>query len=131
MSDIHNTVVNRKRARFEASLYVTLFMLVIALAGALLVIYRQGQKLDQTIQQGRLYTKLLVECTTPPELRRPPVVVEQKDPALDCYLRTKQNTNKVIDNVKEISIAAAACGAAYPGDVTKTQACVNRTLNHK
>jgi hypothetical protein len=70
-------------------------------------------------------TKLLVECTTPPAARKPPIEHPLKD---DCYIRSQQQSAGAINDISAITVAAAACGASHPGDVDGTRACVEREL---
>lgn len=66
--------------------------------------------------------KLLVECTTPPRLRTPPVY---NAPPEDCYLRTRAETGAAVASINDVVILAAAC-AERPGvdDEAAIRECV-------
>lgn len=72
---------------------------------------------------------LLVECVIPPEERIPPL----EHPAdTDCFTRSQQRLadgiKQIATNNRAISVVAAACGAAHPGDIPGTEACVDKAL---
>lgn len=70
-------------------------------------------------------TSLIVECTTAPADREPPVV----DPSpLDCFLRQEARSATTVGGLTSYVVAAAACGAAHPGDVTGTRRCTTSAL---
>lgn len=87
----------------------------------------QAAKRDRLVQSAAL--RLLVECTTPPDQRKPP---ELHAPATDCYVRNQAASASVIGEPKApintVSILAASCGAAHPGDGPATLACVLKGL---
>jgi len=72
---------------------------------------------------------LLVECVTPPGLRTPPEDHPRPD---DCYVRSQTQQGDVIGEPKAgintVSVAAAACGAAHPGDVPATLRCTRKAV---
>lgn len=76
-------------------------------------------------EQADSQRTLILECTTPPSEREPPVRKPEPD---DCYVRANSRTGDAVASINEVSIAAAACGAAHPGDVKATEACVRKTL---
>jgi len=130
----HNSVdrvVLARQNRYQALLVTLVVLLAIAVSGSLIVLFLQNNKLSDLARSNQNDSRLLIECTTPPELRDPPVVIDPEKSALDCYTRTRAETGQVVKNVRSISIAAAACGSAYPGDVKATEACVNKTLGDK
>ena len=67
------------------------------------------------------------ECTTPPQERVPPVKVSSA--ANDCYVRSLRQQGQAVSTISGVSIVAAACGAAHPGDVPGTRACVEKGLS--
>lgn len=73
--------------------------------------------------------RLLVECTTPPNQRTPP---EPHPSATDCYVRNQAAQAGFLGEprgpINTVAVAAAACGAANPGDVAGTRRCVQRGL---
>ena len=77
-------------------------------------------------QQSR---DLLVECVTPPNLRTPP---ETHPPAGDCWVRSNAQQGDLIGEPKgpinTVAVAAAACGAAHPGDVPATLRCTREAV---
>lgn len=84
-------------------------------------------------QHDRIVIKRLVarvtECTTPPEERVPPVLVN--DPKNDCYARALRQQGQAVSTISSVSVIAAACGAANPGDVPSTKACVEKELKRR
>lgn len=86
----------------------------------------QAAKADRKVQATSL--RVLVECTTPPLLRTPP---EKHPKASDCYLRQQAATagfTAADGPLSPLLSAAAACGAAHPGDIPATRACVLKGL---
>ena len=75
--------------------------------------------------QNHANTQLLVECTTAPAERNPPATATGND---DCYVRSEARTRAAVSQIGELSTAAAACGAANPGDVARTRNCVEEYL---
>lgn len=72
--------------------------------------------------------RVLVECTTPPALRNPPEKHVKPD---DCFVRQQAATADFAAANGPLSPllgAAAACGAAHPGDIPATRACVLKGL---
>lgn len=69
-------------------------------------------------------TNLLIECNTPPGDRNPPITIDPTKKTTDCYTRYQQN----IVTINDISVAAAACGAANPGNVPATRNCVTKVI---
>ena len=83
--------------------------------------------LVQNARDGAATRGLLIECTIAPDERQPPVVV--KDPDRDCYSRGISRQGSAIQSLSSVSIVAAACGAAHPGDVVATRKCVDLELS--
>jgi hypothetical protein len=129
-SSVDEQVLKRQHIhqRLQNILYT---LLAIAVACSMVILYLQNLKLADLANSTRASAGILVQCTTPPELRHPPVVLDKKGAAQDCYARTRAETGQVVSNIRTISIAAAACGAAHPGDVKETEDCVNKTLKNK
>lgn len=79
------------------------------------------------LAQGRL----LVECTTRPDLRKPPIPLDEVPPG-DCYARQQLAQGDLLGKpegpLKPYIAAAAACGAAHPGDYGATRRCVVAAL---
>jgi hypothetical protein len=73
--------------------------------------------------------RLLVECTTPPQERKPP---EPNPKADDCYVRSQRAQAGILGEPKgpinTVAVAAAACGAAHPGDVPATLLCTKAAM---
>lgn len=73
--------------------------------------------------------RLLIECTTAPALRDPPETRPLQD---DCYLRQQRAQAGVVGEprgpINTVAVAAAACGAAHPGDVAATLRCVRQAV---
>lgn len=73
--------------------------------------------------------KLLVECTTNPAERTPPVT---KPAADDCYVRQQKGTADIVGvpagQLSPLTYISAACGAANPGDIPATRACLEKGL---
>ncbi len=64
-------------------------------------------------EESKNQRELIISCTTPSGA---------------CYKESQSRTGEVVGSINEVSIAAAACGAAHPGDVEATEACVRKTL---
>lgn len=129
-SEVDERVLRRQTThqKLQNTLFILLFIVV---ALSLVVVYLQFSRLTSLANSNRTYAQILVECTTPPELRHPPVVIKKGEGAQDCYTRSKAATGAVVQDIRTISIAAAACGAKFPGDVNATESCVNKTLKNK
>jgi hypothetical protein len=80
-------------------------------------------------ETGRTQRQLLIDCTTAPALRDPPVLHPKPT---DCYLRQQSSAAALVGQpsgpINTVAVAAAACGAAHPGDVAATRICVLRSL---
>lgn len=108
----------------KLALQITAVLLLIGLAGW--QVYRDGQAEEQR-SNSRAVLQILAECTTPPEERKPPVEVTNADS--DCYTRSLKRTGQAVGQIGDLSILAAACGAAHPGDVSATRACVEHAMD--
>lgn len=127
---VHSDTTQRDRLARRARVYrATVVAMVVASLATIVVtawaLLIQNQKITELAKLNKANSDLLVQCTTAPGDRRPPV---DTDDAADCYVRSQRQTGRVVSNISSISIAAAACGAAHPGDVKATEACVNATL---
>lgn len=91
---------------------------------------QRDRQLAQGAQVQALAT-LLVECTTRPDLREPPVDPSHL-PADDCYRRQQQAQGDLVGipkgPINTVAVAAAACGAAHPGDVAATLKCTQAAV---
>lgn len=108
---------------------------------ARLVDLAEGQKVtsEQSVEARRILLaqgRLLVECTTAPEQRHPPVRPKNLQ-ADDCYVRQQAHTKELIagliaDNrqiTRAAAAAAAVCIKADPSDTpSEVEACVRRRL---
>lgn len=110
----------------KLALQVVCVILLLGIGGWL--VYRDGQAEEQRAN-SRAVLQILAECTTPPSERRPPVKVT--DPADDCYTRNVARTGQVVGQIGDLSILAAACGAANPGDVPATRQCVETAMEDR
>lgn len=92
---------------------------------------RQGDQIKALARQIRAQGKRLVECTTRPDLRQPPVDLSDL-PASDCYARQQAAQGDVLGKppgpLKPYIAAAAACGAAHPGNFAATLRCTNAAV---
>lgn len=84
----------------------------------------------QTIaKQNKALAQRILECTTPPALRKQP---ESKPRADDCYVRSQASTTELLGEpsgpINAVTVAAAACGAANPGDVAATLRCTRKAV---
>ena len=100
--------------------YALTALMALTVILVLVVLVIQNQQLDAQ-------SRILVECTTPPEARTPPNTHPSPN---DCYTLSKQRTDQFIGSISEVSIAAAACGAAHPGDIPATRRCVEDTIKN-
>jgi hypothetical protein len=82
--------------------------------------------LVQNAKAGSETRSLLVECTIPPSERTPPV--EVRESSRDCFTRNQERLARSVGQISDISVVAAACGAANPGDVKATRQCVEEAL---
>lgn len=83
------------------------------------------QRADQIALSERI-----IECTTRPDLREPPVATEDL-PANDCYKQQQAGAADFASPTGPFGVLVAvssACGSAHPGDIPATQACVVKAL---
>lgn len=77
-------------------------------------------------------TRLIIECTTPPRLRKPP---EHHVSPTDCYARQKAARGSLVGTLREalatVTPVSAACGAAHPGNIEATRSCVESALRQE
>ena len=110
----------------KLALQVTAVLLLLGL-GAFQV--WQGQRAEEQRATGRQILNLVVECVIPPADRTPPAKVA--DPNNDCYTRGADRTGQAVSQIGDLSILAAACGAAHPGDVPATRDCVENAMENR
>jgi hypothetical protein len=113
--------LSRRTLRIRALAFVFGGAAIVAMLGLLVVNSSTGLAARSTNAKS---LRLLVECTTAPELRDPP---EHNVPASDCYSRQQkaQASFTAPDGpFASLVAAAAACGAAHPGDIAATQTCI-------
>lgn len=127
---VHSDTTHYDRLSRRAAVYRATVMFLAAVAIATIAVTAfallvQNQRITELAKLNKANSDLLVECTTAPTDRKPPT---ESDSPTDCYVRSQRQTGKVVSNISSISIAAAACGAANPGDVKATEACVKETL---
>ena len=131
MTDMH--VSPNQRLYAGAFLYGLVALTLVAIVASLVFLVDLGasseQQRDLVVKQNRQViglSKLLTECTTPPEERHPPV---QLGPRVDdCFLRTQRQAAAQVGEIGNLSTIAAACGAANPGNIPKTRECVDRAI---
>ena len=111
------------RALLVGCIAATVVLTIITL-NSLVAANREAAKSRQVIQAQ---TRLLVECTTPPEERTPPLAAAEAG-SDDCYVRSSSRTAQAVDSIGSVVVVAAACGAEHPGDVPATRACVTKAL---
>lgn len=80
--------------------------------------------------QNRANGNLLVQCTTPPDERRPPV---RRPAADDCFVRTQGQTVALLGEpagpINTVVVLAAYCARVPTNDTeTEVEACVRREL---
>lgn len=106
-------------------------ILVGAVVGILVLVGVGVIYLANSVRPAQQSRDLLVECITPPNLRTPPV---RHPPASDCYVRSRAEQGELLGEPKgpinTVAVAAAACGAAHPGDVAATLRCTRAAVNH-
>lgn len=99
------------RARFAARVAVTLLSLalvgLLTLSTVTVVTIRNSQK------DGRALVEQITGCTTPG--RR-------------CYERAQRQTADAVADINRVTIAAASCGARYPGQTERVRACIKAEL---
>lgn len=123
--------VERAYRRYDvAKLILLVAVAVMVLAALGLLLYSSAAARAQRANQLQL-AQLLVECTTAPQFRQPPVKAADL-PSSDCYSRQQAQQADVIGSpagpLKPYIVLAATCGAAHPGDPDATQACVEDAL---
>lgn len=75
-------------------------------------------------------SKRLIECTTRPDLRKPPADIKDL-PKDDCYAQQQAGAADFASPTGPFGVLVAvssACGSAHPGDIPATQACVVKAL---
>jgi len=120
---VHSLYVRFQRAQTA----LILFTIVCLLASLGLLVYNSTTAKASRSDQSRAL-RLLIECTTAPELRVPP---EKHVPKTDCYSRQQEATATfTAPNSPFASLisAASACGAAHPNDTDETLKCVIAAL---
>lgn len=125
------TDVERAYRRYDrAKLVLLVAVAVMVLAALGILLYNSATARAQRANQLQL-ARLLVECTTAPADRKPPVTIRHA--ASDCYTRNLARQADVIGSpagpLKPYIVLAATCGAAHPGNPDATQACVEKELN--
>lgn len=126
MIHISPDVPTRGKLWAQAILYgvaVATLVLVIAAGIYLVRISAAGEK--QRVLLVNQNT-LLIQCNIPPGERVPPL--KSVGPT-DCFTRSKATSERRVSIVTDVSILAAACGSAYPGDVAATRKCVDLALD--
>lgn len=109
-----------------ALLYALAAGTLVLVIGGVLLMLAGIDRLNRVADNGKAQRELLIECTTPPEERVPPL---RHAGASDCYVRSQARTGEVVGQVGDISVIAAACGAANPGDIPATRECVEEGLS--
>ena len=117
--------LSRRTQNLRAAFQVLLVGAVVAMLVLLSYDAWQGARQREAIETN---TALLVECTTDPAERKPAADKPGED---DCYVRSQNRTARAVEQIGDISVIAAACGAAHPGDIPATRKCVERALNEK
>jgi Tfp pilus assembly protein PilN len=101
---------------------------VLLAVGIVVLLDNSRKAVEQRAAQLEL-SQLLVECTTRPDLREPPITRPKPS---DCYVRQQAELSKTLGEpngpINTVAVAAAACGAANPGDVPATLACTKRAV---
>jgi hypothetical protein len=97
------------------------------LASAVVLLLVSLAFLVNNARDGAATRALLVECTIPPDQRTPPV----DDIKGDCYVRSQARTGEAVGQISNLSILAATCGAAHPGDVNATRDCVEKAMEDR
>jgi hypothetical protein len=118
---VSDAATNQQKVRiYGGALLIGLFAAVtVLLISALYFLVKNAQAGAET-------RALLVECVIPPSERTPPV--EVRNPDNDCYARSVNRQGQAIGQIGDLSILAAACGSAHPGDIPATRACVEKGL---
>lgn len=96
-------------------------------AGALVLMAASLIYLVQVAQEAKAQRVLLIECTTAPELREPPLL----DPApSDCFLRARAETaDRTVGAINNVVVLAAACARRPDIDTAaEIRACVEEGL---
>jgi hypothetical protein len=125
--------VERARVRYLRVVTALVLVTAVTLGWAVLTLLaatRELVALNATADRQRAelvaLNELVVECVTPPEKRFPPV---DKPKPSDCYTRNNARTGEVVGQIGNLSIIAASCGAAHPGDVPATRRCTEKVLS--
>lgn len=71
---------------------------------------------------------VLIECTTDPAERKTAAVKPGED---DCYVRQQKRLESLVGPLEDLSVIAAACGAANPGNIPSTRQCVEKAITDK
>lgn len=114
------------------AVFVGIAFLVVAIAGMAYLIDLGEKQAQATVVAAqsraeiKAITKHLLECNVPPEERNETASVKPGED--DCYVRNANRTARAVGEISDISVVAAACGAANPGDVPATRLCVEEAL---
>lgn len=134
-----------KLARARLQWYRAVGIMSVITLGLVAYVVLDTQTDNKQAQQAReallSQSELLVECTTRPDLRKPPAKdVSPKVPGLqvgadDCYSRQQTAQGDIVGEpegpLNTVAVAAAACGAAHPGDFAATFKCTTEALEEQ
>lgn len=99
-----------------------------AVLAMLLLLVHGAMRAEQQRADLKRVLGVLVECTTDPAERKDAKVRPGED---DCYIRQQNRTAAAVGQIGDLSVIAAACGAANPGDIPATRACVEKALRDR
>jgi hypothetical protein len=106
-------------AAFKATVAVGLLLILVGMIRSDLRAQEQRDDIERVLG-------VLVECTTDPAERKQATAKVGED---DCFVRAQNRTADAIGQIGDLSVVAAACGAANPGNVPGTRKCVEEALD--
>jgi hypothetical protein len=124
------TVTVPKKTALWLSVATYAFLVFVAVLVLLLFarLVTLTEDLHNIAETNRSNGNLLVQCTTPPEQRVPPVKITPENRNKDCYARAQQRILDGDSANQAVIIAAAACGSAHPGNPVETERCMKSAI---
>lgn len=122
MNSLVSPATQERIVKSRERYYRAMLMVALLTAGAVIYGLVVGHQDRQVLKAS---AALLVECTTDPAERKDAKTRPGED---DCFIRAQNRTAAAVSQIGDISVVAAACGAANPGDVLETRRCVEEAL---
>lgn len=103
----------RAQRRYDLAKLVMQVTSLVMLAVVLSYLLVTSARIAMIAENGKEQRDRIESCTTP---------------GRTCYERSQAQTRQTITSINDVTTAAAACGAAHPGDVKGTKTCVEKAF---